>query len=33
MAGQLHSVFGYAKEIDMLISRVIVIEKHLGISK
>ena len=33
MAEQLRSVFGYAKEIDMLLSRVKVIEKHLGIPK
>ena len=33
MAEQLRSVFGYAKEIDLLMSRVSAIERHVGISK
>lgn len=32
MSEQLRSVFGYAKEIDMLMSRVRVVEEKLGIS-
>lgn len=31
MAEQLRGVFGYAKEIDMLLSRMSVVEKRLGI--
>jgi len=31
LSEQLRGVFGYAKEIDSLLSRISVIEKHLGI--
>ena len=33
MAEELRSVFGYAKEIDALMTRMSAVEKHVGISK
>lgn len=31
LSGQIRNVFGYAKEIDILMERVSAIEKHVGI--
>ncbi|MDP3646193.1 MAG: hypothetical protein Q8R25_03835 [bacterium] len=33
MAEQLRGVFGYAKEIDALMTRMAAVEKHVGIAK
>lgn len=33
MAEDLRSVFGYAKEIDALMTRMTIVEKQLGIAK
>ena len=33
MAEELRSVFGYAKEIDVLMTRMAAVEKHVGIMK
>ena len=33
LSEDMRGVRGYAKEIDMLLARVNVIEKHIGISK